>query len=86
MAAVLRSSILRIAPAANLLSKQLPCIHQAAGISSKVLRDLKGIKRPPPYDYKNKPYNFIRALFDKTTQRLDENSKVGCELNDQIPL
>lgn len=80
MAAVLRSTISRIAPAANLLSKQLPCIQQVAGISSKTWRDLIGIKRPPPYDYKKKTYTFTKAIFDKTTHRLDENSKVKCIL------
>lgn len=76
MAAVLRSTILRIVPATNVVAKHLPCIQQAAGISSKALRDLRGVKRPPPFDYKNKAYTFTTAIFDKTTKRIDENSKV----------
>jgi len=76
MAAVLRTATFRIAPAKSLLSKHLPCIQQAAGIQSKALRDLQGIKRPPPYDYRHKPYNVWRSFFDKTTHRIDDNSKI----------
>lgn len=60
----------------QLLSKQPISIQQAACISSKAWRDLNGVKRPPPYDYKNKPYHARHALFDKTLSRIDENSKV----------
>lgn len=76
MAAALRTTIFRIAPAKQLLSKQLPCIQRLAGISSKAIRDLHGIKRPPPYDYRHKPYNVWRSIFDKTTPRFDDNTKV----------
>lgn len=60
----------------KLVSKQLPCSFQAASISSKAWRELNGIKRPPPFDYRNKDYTLITSWFDKTTHRLDENSKV----------
>lgn len=58
------------------LKKQLPCIQQVAGIQSKAFRELNGIQRPPPYDYKNKQYTFLNAYFDNTSKRFDENTKV----------
>ncbi|XP_071451167.1 NADH dehydrogenase [ubiquinone] 1 alpha subcomplex subunit 10, mitochondrial [Hetaerina americana] len=48
---------------------------QCAFISGKALRD-KDIKIPPPYPYKEKEYKFIHALFDRTSRRLNENSKI----------
>ncbi|KAK7791763.1 hypothetical protein R5R35_012313 [Gryllus longicercus] len=48
---------------------------QTANISGKALRD-KARKRPPPYPYKSKTYGFWNALFDKTTWRFDDNSKI----------
>lgn len=32
--------------------------------------------KPAPFPYKEKNYNFFRALFDPTTSRLDDNSKI----------
>lgn len=79
MATILRT--VRLVPSQVLLSKavaqQLPSIQPAAGISSKYWRELNGVKRPPPYDYVNKPYNLWRSWFDSTTKRIDENSKVS---------
>lgn len=40
------------------------------------MRDNRKLDRPAPYDYKNKDYGFISAIFDKTTKRFDENSKL----------
>lgn len=60
--------------------KYLPCIQQTVNISSKAFRELNGIKRPPPYDYRNKGYGLISSWFDKTSKRLDDNSKVKMEL------
>lgn len=61
----------------KLLNKQLPCTQQAANISSKAWRELNGVQRPPPYDYKNQSYTLINSWYDKTTKRFDDNSKVG---------
>uniref|UniRef100_A0A0K8TJV1 Deoxynucleoside kinase domain-containing protein n=1 Tax=Lygus hesperus TaxID=30085 RepID=A0A0K8TJV1_LYGHE len=45
------------------------------GISSKALREVKN--KPAPYDWKNKNYPlWYSLLFDKTTSRFDENTKV----------
>lgn len=76
MAAVLRSLRSPQCNALILSSNHLPTLLHAANISSKALRDLNGIKRPPPYDYKNKGYNLFQSWFDRTTSRIDENSKV----------
>lgn len=47
------------------------------GISSKVMRHrLPKEPKPAPFPYKEKKYTFLRALFDTTSDRLDENSKL----------
>lgn len=60
----------------QLVKKQLTLSVQAANISSKAWRDLNGVKRPPPYDYRNKRYTVFHSWLDKTSKRFDENSKV----------
>jgi hypothetical protein len=50
-------------------------IQQKRGIVGKALRE-PGYSRPAPFPYKEKQYNFWRALLDDTTQRFDENSKI----------
>jgi len=51
-------------------------VSQIRGISSKAMRHRNPTTRPAPFPYKEKSYNFWRALFDTTTDRLDENSKL----------
>lgn len=47
------------------------------GISSKAMRHrLPREPKPAPFPYKEKKYTFLRALFDTTTDRFDENSKL----------
>lgn len=60
----------------QLLNKQLTVPIQAANISSKAWRELNNVKRPSPYDYKNKGYNVFNSWFDRTSKRFDENTKV----------
>lgn len=60
----------------KLLNNQLPCTQQMVHISSKVRRELIGVQRPPPYDYKNKDYTLFHSWFDKTTKRFDGNTKI----------
>ncbi|XP_050435962.1 NADH dehydrogenase [ubiquinone] 1 alpha subcomplex subunit 10, mitochondrial [Adelges cooleyi] len=48
-------------------------------ITSKALRASLGLsdqKKPAPFPYKEKNYTFLRSLFDKTTQRFDDNTKL----------
>uniref|UniRef100_A0A9N6WNW8 NADH dehydrogenase [ubiquinone] 1 alpha subcomplex subunit 10, mitochondrial n=1 Tax=Alona affinis TaxID=381656 RepID=A0A9N6WNW8_9CRUS len=46
-------------------------------ISSKAMRHrLQAEPKPAPFPYQEKRYNFFRALFDSTPNRLDENSKL----------
>lgn len=58
------------------LRKYQPTLQQACFISGKTLRGTQKLIKSKPYDYKNKSYNVINAIFDKTTYRMDENSKV----------
>lgn len=60
----------------QLLNKQLTVPTQAANISSKAWRELNNVKRPQPYDYKNKRYTVFHSWFDRTSKRFDENTKV----------
>lgn len=57
--------------------KYQPCLQQACFISGKTLRGTQKLVKAKPYDYKNKGYNLLNAIFDKTTYRMDENSKVN---------
>lgn len=86
MAAVLRVGVLRLVnqPATvsngavkNLLSTKqlLPAINQSCNITGKSFRG-KPLDRPKPYPYKDKCYNVWQAIFDKTTWRFNENSKI----------
>lgn len=80
MTAALRSSFSRFLAIKNNAGKfGLPAVSTQLqrAIKSKAIRDIEGIKRPPPFDYKNKNYNIFRAIFDVTTSRLDDNSKVS---------
>lgn len=51
-------------------------IISTCNISGKEMRVAYPIERLPPYDYKKKGYSFFRALFDHTTKRFNDNSKV----------
>jgi NADH dehydrogenase (ubiquinone) 1 alpha subcomplex subunit 10 len=80
MAGVLRVGVLRFVsqPAAskNLLAKQvLPSVTQSCTITGKTFRG-KPLERPKPYPYQTKGYNILNSIFDKTTWRFDENSKI----------
>lgn len=77
MAAALRTSIAKLVSGRRLLPAMATQLQQNCQISSKALRDLHGVQRPPPFDYKNKNYTMLSAIFDKTNSRIDENSKVG---------
>ena len=59
-----------------LIKAALPALTQTCGIAGKVLRKSEGIVRPKPYPYKEKDYAFWQSLFDSTTSRFDDNSKV----------
>ncbi|XP_028175884.1 NADH dehydrogenase [ubiquinone] 1 alpha subcomplex subunit 10, mitochondrial isoform X2 [Ostrinia furnacalis] len=51
---------------------------QHRGIAGKALRDSlpPPPPKPAPFDYENKDYTWLRSLFDRTTHRFDDNSKV----------
>lgn len=78
MAAVFRVGLIS---AVNKSSKPLakatiPTLIQSCGISGKILRATQNLVKPKPYPYKEKGYGFLNAVFDKTSKRFDENSKV----------
>lgn len=76
-----RITLLNGSALSKLVHKNAPCMQQVANISSKAWRDLNGIQRPPPYDYKNKTYALWHSWFDGTAKRMDENSKVIISCN-----
>lgn len=89
MSGVLRSGVRRLVgqsatAAATASQKQallkgsvvLPAALQACHISGRASHGAEKRVRPAPYDYVNKDYTFWHALFDKTTHRFDDNSKV----------
>lgn len=51
---------------------------QNRNIAGKALRESlpPPPPKPAPFDYINKDYTWLRSLFDRTTHRFDENSKV----------
>lgn len=55
----------------------LPVVQQKCNISGKSRRGDRILKKPAPYPYKDSNYNFFNALFDTTTKRFDENTKVN---------
>nr|CAG4646238.1 EOG090X05NZ [Macrothrix elegans] len=58
-------------------SNALAGVVNQRGISSKAVRQQQPAEpKPAPFPYKEKRYNFFRAIFDSTTSRLDENSKL----------
>lgn len=59
-----------------LVKATIPALIQSCGISGKTLRGAQKIVKPKPYPYKEKSYGFTQAIFDKTTPRMDENSKL----------
>lgn len=90
MAGVLRvgvvSFINRSTVSKPLAKATVPALIQSCGISGRTLRGSQKLVKPKPYDYKDKHYGFFQALFDKTTKRLDENSKVSMyQLLDKQP-
>lgn len=45
------------------------------GIAGKVMRD-RSESKPAPWDYNKKNFNLFHSLYDKTTLRFDENTKL----------
>lgn len=85
MAAVFRVGVMRFvahgpkptaaATIKSFLSAQLPVVSQSCNITGKSFRG-KPLQRPKPWPYKTKNYNVLHSIYDKTTWRFDENSKI----------
>lgn len=79
MAGVFRFGVVGVihrSSAKPLAKAAIPAMVQSCGISGKVLRATQNIVKPKPYPYMDKLYRFRNAVFDRTTWRMDENSKV----------
>lgn len=78
MATLLKTSLLK-AIASGHNGKFAACIFvQNRDITGKAMRASlpPPPKKPPPFDYVNKDYTWIHSLFDRTTHRFDDNTKV----------
>lgn len=53
------------------------CQIQIRCISSKEVRQKEARQKPAPYPYNHKRYTYFHSLFDKTSRRFDENTKVS---------
>nr|XP_014089703.1 NADH dehydrogenase [ubiquinone] 1 alpha subcomplex subunit 10, mitochondrial isoform X2 [Bactrocera oleae] len=84
MASVFRVGIVRLcgrngSPALlNTQSASPMALTQKASIMGKAMRGGPRIPKEPPYPYKEKRYTVLNSFFDKTSKRMDENSKVIC--------
>lgn len=76
MTAVFRVGLMR------LCSRNAPAVPtamaQQRNISGKTMRGGPRLVTHKPYPYKEKQYGVLASLFDKTTKRLNENSKIIC--------
>lgn len=79
MSAVLRISLIGVVGRSSrtLTKAATPALTQTCGIAGKIIRETEKWVRPKPYPYKEKDYGFLNAVFDKTTQRFNDNSKVN---------
>ncbi|CAC5411237.1 NDUFA10 [Mytilus coruscus] len=63
---------LKLLPAAvNISVTQIAKLHSAKDTINPLPAKLY-----PPWDYKNKPYHWMHQIYEHTTKRLDENSKI----------
>ncbi|XP_041969499.1 NADH dehydrogenase [ubiquinone] 1 alpha subcomplex subunit 10, mitochondrial [Aricia agestis] len=77
MASLVRTSLVKvISPQGGKISG-CAIIHKRT-IMGKALRETLPPRdpKPPPFDYVNKHYTWLRSLLDRTTHRFDENSKL----------
>lgn len=70
-----RFSSKTVAVISNLSGKSL-VITPKCFISGKTLRGSNKVVKPAPYPYETKKYGLFQAFLDKTSKRIDENSKV----------
>lgn len=76
MATLIRTTLVKFSPQGG---KIAGCtVVQNRTIMGKTLRESLGPRpaKPPPFDYENKCYGWLRSLVDRTSHRFDENSKV----------
>lgn len=80
MTAVFRVGVIGVVGKSSkpLAKAAITTFMQSCGISGKIIRATQDLVKPKPYPYKDKGYGFLNAVFDKTTKRFDDNSKVIC--------
>lgn len=77
MTAVFRVGLVRLC-SRNVAALPASFNQQQRSISGKTMRGGPRVIEHKPFPYKEKEYNFFNSLFDKTTKRLHENSKIVC--------
>lgn len=78
MTTLMRTALVRVITP-NQGGKIAGCtVVQNRNITGKTFRESLPPRppKPKPFDYVNKDYTWLRSLFDRTTHRFDENSKV----------
>ncbi|CAH0403225.1 unnamed protein product [Chilo suppressalis] len=78
MATIIKTAVVKVIGTSQ-YGKIAACTFiQHRGISGKALRESlpPPPPKPAPFDYENKDYTFLRSLFDRTTHRFDDNTKV----------
>lgn len=78
MASLVKTTLLKVIGPSQ-TGKIAACVFiQNRRISGRALRSSlpPGPKKPEPFDYVNKNYTWLRSIFDRTTHRFDENTKV----------
>ncbi|CAK1590950.1 unnamed protein product [Parnassius mnemosyne] len=78
MATLIRTTFVKILSPAQGGKIAVCGLIQNRSIMGKALRESlpPPPPKPAPFDYVNKDYTWIRSLFDRTTHRFDENTKV----------
>ncbi|KAI8432587.1 hypothetical protein MSG28_013574 [Choristoneura fumiferana] len=78
MAGLIKTSVIKIISPSHGAKIAACTFIQHRNISGKALRE--SLPAPPPkkapFDYVNKDYTWFRSLFDRTTHRFDDNTKV----------
>ena len=62
----------------QLLRTKLPLLQQNATIVGKTMRGCRRVPKCKPWPYKTKYYGLFTSLYEKTTKRFDDNSKIIC--------
>ncbi|KAI5631049.1 deoxynucleoside kinase domain-containing protein [Phthorimaea operculella] len=78
MSSLIRTAVIKVSVAGQTGKIAACTVVQRRSIMGRALRESlpPPPPKPAPFDYVNKDYTYLRSLFDRTTHRLDDNSKV----------